>query len=125
MSGRTALPSPLTHDAWASALREGDLLGQRCADCGHETAAPKAACVRCGSRDVETVSLPTTGTVHSATTIAVAPEGYDGPYRIAIVELGAARVLGRLEGEAAIGDRVELTGAIAEAGEDDPAPLFG
>ena len=115
----------LTHAEWARALRDGDLRGQRCLECGHETAAPKAACVRCGERSLETITLPTEGTVVSTTTIAVAPTAFESPYQVAIVELGDARVLGRLEGDAEIGDRVTFVGAL-ETGEDDgePAPVF-
>ncbi|WP_254768844.1 Zn-ribbon domain-containing OB-fold protein [Salinilacihabitans rarus] len=112
----------LTHAEWTAAIEDGDLLGQRCPDCGHETAAPKAACARCGSREVETVSLPTEGVVHTATTIAVAPEGFEGPYRVAVIDLGEARVLARLDGDAGIGDAVELAGAVDD--RDEPAPLF-
>ena len=113
--------NPLTHDEWAGALRDGELLGQHCPDCGHETAAPKAACARCGSRSIETVSFPTEGTVYSVTTIGVPPADFEGPYDVAIVDLGDAHVLAGLEDEAAIGDRVELEGVV---GDDEPAPLF-
>ncbi|MCU4741475.1 Zn-ribbon domain-containing OB-fold protein [Natronoglomus mannanivorans] len=115
--------APLSYDEWASALEDGELLGQRCADCGHETAAPKAACGRCGSRGLETVSLPTEGVVYSETTIAVAPAGFDGgSYRVAVIDLGEARVLARLEGDAGIGDSVEFVGSLE--GREEPAPLF-
>ncbi|WP_255194316.1 Zn-ribbon domain-containing OB-fold protein [Natronobeatus ordinarius] len=112
----------LTHQTWADALRDGELLGQRCPECGHETAAPKAACGRCGSRALETVALPTAGTVYTETTMSVVPRGFEGPYQVGVVDLGEARVLARLEGEVAIGDRVELEGALEVDGE--VAPLF-
>ena len=112
---------PLSYEEWTSALHEGELLGQRCPDCGNETAAPKAACAHCGSRAIETVSLPTEGTVYSVTTVGVTPADFSGPYDIAIVDLGDARVLARLEGEAEIGDPVALGGVV---GDDEPAPVF-
>ncbi|WP_255168068.1 Zn-ribbon domain-containing OB-fold protein [Natrononativus amylolyticus] len=115
----------LRYDEWAAALEDGDLRGQRCPDCGHETAAPKAACGRCGARDLETVSLPTEGTVYTETTVAVAPEGFDGGYRVAVVDLGEARVLARLadDCEAGIGDPVEFSGTVSGP-NGEPAPLF-
>lgn len=114
----------LTHAEWAAALADGELLGQRCSDCGHGTAAPKAACARCGSRRLETVSLPTEGVVYSETTVAVAPAGFDGDggYRVAVIDLGDARVLGRLEGKAGIGDQVEFVGPLEDC--EEVAPLF-
>ncbi|WP_222912852.1 OB-fold domain-containing protein [Natrinema sp. SYSU A 869] len=100
-------------------------LGQECLECGHATAAPKAAYARCGSRDLETVELPTTGTVYTVTTITVPPRQFSGEdsYQVAIVELNEARVMAHIDGEAEIGDEVRLRGTI-EA-DDAPAPLFG
>lgn len=114
---------PLTHDRWTRALRDGDLLGQRCRDCGHETAAPKAACARCGSRTLETVTLSTEGTVLTSTEIAVAPADFagDAPYDVAVVDLGPARVLVRLEDAVEIGESVEFVGALEG---EEPAPVF-
>lgn len=115
----------LGYEEWATALEAGELLGQRCLECGHETAAPKAACGRCGARALETISLPTAGTVRAETTVAVAPEGFDGPYRVAVVDLGEARVLARLADgrDAEIGDRVAFEGAVSSP-DGEPAPLF-
>lgn len=112
----------LTAKAWRRALRDGLILGQRCPDCGHVTAAPKAACARCGARDLGVESLPVSGEVYTQTTIAVAPEGFEGPYRVGVVDLGDARVLGRLPGSAEIGDAVSLAGVV-EA-DDRVAPRF-
>lgn len=109
------------HD-WADALRDGELLGQECADCGHATAAPKAACARCGSRSLDTVSLPTEGEVYSETTVNVPPEGFAGEYQLAVVDLGDARVLVRIEDRVDIGDRVAFAGVIETDGH--PAPVF-
>lgn len=112
----------LTAKAWARALEEGVLLGQRCGDCGHTTAAPKAACARCGARSLAVEALTTTGEVYTQTTIAVVPEGFDGPYRVGIVDLGDSRVLGRLPDEAEIGDEVSLAGVVWA--DDRAAPRF-
>lgn len=112
----------LTASAWARALRDGVLLGQRCGSCGHVTAAPKAACASCGERALSVEALPASGEVFSHTTIAVPPDGFAGPYRVGIVDLGEARVLGRVPDDAAIGEEVSLAGIV----EDDQrvAPRF-
>lgn len=112
----------LTYREWADALREGSLLGQECSDCGHVTAAPKAACAQCGSREISTTELDTEGEVYTVTTIAVPPERFEGRYQVAVVGLGTGRVLTRIDGEVEIGDRVALAGAMEADGH--PAPVF-
>ena len=102
----------LTHGEWTRAVREGELLGQACDGCGAVQGTPKAACPHCGSLALETVELPTEGTVYTETTINVPPEGVDERgYQVAVVEVGDARVMGRLVDEGVdIGDRVVLSG---------------
>jgi hypothetical protein len=115
----------LTHRTWSEALRSGRLLGQSCPDCGHVAGAPKAACARCGSRSIETVELPTTGEVYTETTVMVPPEGVEERgYQVAVVQVGEARVMGRIEGETVtIGEELRLAGYVT--GErNDPGPLF-
>jgi len=113
----------IDHESWKRALREGVLLGQACEECGHVTAAPKAACVQCGSFELTVERLPTTGEVYTETTVAVPPEPFEGSYQVALVDIGDARVMAHVDGEVKIGDEVELRGAVEE--DDDPAPLFG
>ena len=112
----------LTYADWSEALREGELLGQKCADCGNVTGTPKAACPECGSRELSTTNLPEKGTVYTETTVAVAPEGFEGGYKVGIVQVGEARVLGRLDSEADIGDEVVFADVFEHDGE--PAPVF-
>jgi len=113
----------LKYEEWAEALRGGRLVGQECAVCGNVTGAPKAACPDCGSRELSRVGLPDEGTVYTETTVAVAPEGFeDDPYKIGVVQLGEARVLGRLGDDAEIGDEVVLSGTYEHDGE--PSPVF-
>ena len=121
-AGRFLEDGALTASAWAGALREGVLLGQRCPGCDHVTGAPKAACARCGERDLAVEALPTVGEVYTETTIEVSPEGFEGPYRVGVVDLGEARVLGRLPDDADIGDEVSMAGVV-EA-DDRVAPRF-
>ena len=112
----------LTYRKWAAALREGTLLGQECSECGHVTAAPKAACAQCGSRVVSPIELDTDGEVYSETTIAVPPERFEGEYQVALVDLGAGRVLARIEDTVEIGERVRFAEAMEAEGH--PAPVF-
>jgi len=112
-----------TYETWADALREGTLLGHACIDCGSVTATPKSACQECHSRQLEAVELPTEGTVYTETTIGVPPKGFeDGPIQVGVVALGETRLMGRLTGGAAIGDRVVLADVIEHEGM--PAAVF-
>jgi uncharacterized OB-fold protein len=115
----------LTHSAWTRALREGVLLGKACSDCGYVTAAPKAACTRCGSPDAEIVELPTEGEVYAETTVFVPPKAFmdQDSYGVGLVDLGDTRVMAQLEEGTEIGDPVELQGTIDQ--DVTPGPLFG
>jgi uncharacterized OB-fold protein len=110
-SGDDTAADRLSHQRWASALKRGEPLGLACAECSYVSGTPKAACVRCGSREVSTVALPATGTVYSKSTIEVAPGDQGSGYQIALVDLGDARLLGRIaDGEHVdIDDDVTLT----------------
>ncbi|GAB3035027.1 Zn-ribbon domain-containing OB-fold protein [Natronobiforma cellulositropha] len=114
---------PYSHAAWVDALRDGVLLGGRCRECGWTSATPQAACLECATRDLEPTTLPLEGTLHTETTVAVSPTGFDAPYRVGIVDLGATRLLCRLEGDAAIGDPVAFAGTL-ETADGEVAPLF-
>lgn len=115
----------LTHGEWSSAVEDGELLGQTCSDCGKTQGTPKAACPECGSRAVETVDLPSDGVVYTETTINVPPLGIEERgYQVVVVDLGEARVMGRLsDGEVEIGDPVELSG-FTEDDDGYVAPTF-
>lgn len=112
----------LGYDGWREALEAGTLVGVRCRACGHVSATPKRACPDCRTRDLDAVELPDRGTVHSETTINVAPEGFEGPYQVAVVILGEARLLVRIDGSVEIGETVEFSGTVEESG--DPGPVF-
>jgi len=114
----------ITNKTWKRALKEGVLLGQECTDCGHVTAAPKAACVRCGGREQTTVELPTTGTVFTSTTIHVAPVPFEdmSPYDVALVEVGDAQLMVHIKDSVEIGDEVKLDGVVDH--EKGVGPLF-
>lgn len=113
----------LEYDAWKRALEQDILLGQVCDECGYMTAAPKAACAVCGSFELTATTLPTQGEVYTETTVAVAPAPFEGPYQVALIDLGDAMVMGRIDAdsEAEIGDPVELCGVVDD---ENPGPLF-
>lgn len=117
-----SLPDELTFHDWQEYLRQGRILGHECDDCGRTTSFPRGACDHCGSRGLTVTELATTGEVYSETQVHVAPEGIDGGYRLALVDLDRARVLGRVDGEVAIGDAVTMKGIFE--GNGDPAPVF-
>ncbi|RRJ27687.1 hypothetical protein EIK79_17450 [Halocatena pleomorpha] len=115
------------YEAWADALRSERVLGVSCSDCGATYGTPISVCHDCGSQDLELVDLPTDGTLYSVTRVAVPPTGFEGPYHVGIVQLGAARVTARIETAAEdnpeIGDPVVLSG-VMEADDGHPAPVF-
>lgn len=114
----------LTYQKWKTALREGELLGQRCGECGRGTVTAAAACPNCGARELSVVSLPREGEVHSETTVNVAPTGFEGPYTVAIVELAEGlRLTAHVRGTVSIGDTVSFEGVLDE--DTEPAPIFG
>ncbi|WP_227377342.1 Zn-ribbon domain-containing OB-fold protein [Haladaptatus halobius] len=112
----------VTYADWREHLDAGELLGLECRSCGHVTATPKRACIDCGDRELASRRLPQTGEVHSETTINVPPAGVEGPYQVAIVDLGDAHLLGRIEGRVEVGDAVEFVDSIETKGM--PAPVF-
>lgn len=125
----------LSYDAWTDALREGELLGAACADCNEAFGTPVSVCHECGSRDLESIELPTDGELYSVTRINVPPVGFEGPYYIGIVELDGVRLMARIrndsdsdgttnESEPTIGTTVALSGVIEEDKEGLPAPVF-
>jgi uncharacterized OB-fold protein len=114
----------LSYADWRAYLEDGDLVGLECRSCGHVTATPKRACIDCGDRNLDTHVLPNVGTVHSETTITVPPVGFEGPYQVAVIDLGEAKCMGRIEGEerVEIGDSVEFVDTVELDGM--PAPAF-
>lgn len=112
----------LTYTKWKEALSNGIILGQECYECGHTTAAPKAACARCGCLSLETINLPVKGTVFTKTSLNVTPVNFDNSYDVAIVSLGNARIMVHLGTEVAIGDEVEFSTVIET--DSRVAPVF-
>ena len=65
------------------------LLGGLCHACGRRHFPLATSCPWCGSPDVESVTLSTTGTLWAWTAVNAAPPGYDGgiPYGFGVVDL--------------------------------------
>ncbi len=74
------------------------LVGTECTECGYVCYPPKAACPRCGSREIREIHLPREGKVLTYTVLNVPVEGFESkvPLIIALVELGKARILTQL-----------------------------
>ena len=91
----------LTFEAYNEALKNNELLGLKCKECGTVTVPPKMACRKCASKDMEVVKLKGNGEIKTFTTVRVAPEGREGevPYTIVLVELEeGAWLMGNLVG---------------------------
>ena len=77
----------LTHKAYTEALKENRLLGLKCNGCGAYTVPPKKVCIECASEDMEIIQLNGKGKIRTFTVIRVAPEGFEAPYLVGLVEL--------------------------------------
>jgi uncharacterized OB-fold protein len=101
---------PLSRPFWEAA-REHRLILQRCVACGRYQFYPRPFCLACPAGELEWAEVPGLGTVYSITTVRmnVLPE-LEPPYQVAIVELdeGPRMLGGIVDGEARIGDRVEI-----------------
>lgn len=91
------------------------LTATRCLDCGYISFPPKAACPKCGSKNVIREELPREGEVLTYTVLNVPIKGFEtyAPLIIAIIKLGDARVLAQLTdvkpNEAEMGMKVVAT----------------
>jgi uncharacterized protein len=82
-----AAPDALTAPWW-DATREGRLLVQRCAACGHHQHHPRHVCTACGTTDLAYVEVSGRGVVHSFSVVHRAPQpGFTPPYVVALVRL--------------------------------------
>ncbi|OYT49915.1 MAG: transcriptional regulator [Desulfurococcales archaeon ex4484_204] len=77
-----------------------NLIATKCSNCGYVSYPPKAACPKCGSRNVEEIKLPGRGRVVTYTVINVPIKGFEDstPLLIAIVEINNARIMCQLVG---------------------------
>jgi len=63
------------------------LEGRRCRRCGALHFPPRAACGTCRGQETEPYRFSGRGTVFSFAEVAQAPQGFSGPYMVALVEL--------------------------------------
>ena len=70
-------------------LKDGRLMGSKCKKCGYSTFPPRADCPECMSGDFEFIEYTGKGTIHTYSTIAAAPTGFESevPYTVAVVDL--------------------------------------
>lgn len=77
----------LTFEEYKEALLNDKFLGLKCNKCGAYTVPPKKVCMECTSEDMDIVEIDKKGEVKTFTVIKVAPEGFEPPYIVAMVEL--------------------------------------
>lgn len=111
------LPTPdADSQAYWQGLKEGKLLLQHCADCGHVQFYQQAFCRKCGGGNIEHRPASGRGKVHSFSVVHRAPGPafkQDTPYAVLLVELEEGpRMISSLIGadasEAAFDMQVEL-----------------
>ena len=78
---------PLTYIEYKQGLSENRLLGLKCTDCGSITSPPNGVCGSCGNPRMEVETLVAKGCIRTFTVIRVAPQGFNPPYIVAMVEL--------------------------------------
>ena len=81
------LPTARSLPHWEG-CRRGELLVQRCVDCGHYVFIPQPACTRCLSDNLEWVPSSGSGTIYSYTVVHRPQQPvFEVPYAIAIIEM--------------------------------------
>jgi uncharacterized OB-fold protein len=87
-------------DEFRAGLARGDLLLQRCNDCGKLNMYPRHACPHCQSLSLGWQPSAGRGVLHSFTVLrAGAPEGFEGdlPYALGVIKLDeGVQLLARL-----------------------------
>ncbi|MHA1238518.1 MAG: Zn-ribbon domain-containing OB-fold protein [Candidatus Odinarchaeia archaeon] len=79
----------LTITAFFNKLKSGKLVGIKCNNCGEVTVPLRYLCSKCGSNNVNTLTLSGKGTLESYTVIHVAPKKFvdNAPYIVGIIKL--------------------------------------
>lgn len=91
--------TPSVPRVWRERIIKYRLIGSRCTNCGKISYPPRKACPRCGSVNLEKISLPKRGKVLSYTVIRAPPRAYlkYSPYIVALIELeNGAKILAQL-----------------------------
>jgi uncharacterized OB-fold protein len=101
------------------------LIGGACKDCGNQTFPRAPVCCVCMSEAIEPTAMPRTGTLYAFSTVHVAAQKWLKPMRIGYVDLSnGARVFTHLQGDLAIGDRVEVATGVVGEGQNGAIESF-
>lgn len=122
---------PVTQDTafWLAGAARGELLVQRCTDCGHLRHPPRPMCPQCNSLAWDTQRARGQGVVHSFVVYRHQPlAGLPVPYAVLVVELPeGVRVIGNLVhgdiDDLAVGQPVEVVFE-ADPGDDVVLPQW-
>jgi uncharacterized OB-fold protein len=116
----------LTYAEYEEGIREGKLLGLRCASCKKITCHPMPVCQWCSGRSLERMELSGEGELTTFTVIRVPPEGFeaDAPYIPCLVKTKEGpSVVGRLDydperaTQELIGKQVKMNSAYTYEGD--------
>ena len=116
----------LTYADYEAGMKEGKLLGLRCARCHKITCHPMPVCQWCGSRKLERTELSGEGELETFTVIRIPSEGFedDAPYIPCLVKTKEGPcVIGRLDYDPEqatqdlLGKKVKLSGAYTFKGD--------
>jgi uncharacterized OB-fold protein/acyl dehydratase len=126
----TRMRPTLSHDNtwWWDGVNDGQLLIQKCSDCGALRHPPRPMCCSCQSISWESVVSSGKGTVHSYTVMHHPPiPGYDYPLAVALIDLAeGTRIVSNVAGcspdEVHIGMPVACR--IENADDDFKLPIF-
>lgn len=116
----------LNFDSFREGLKEGRLLGLKCKKCTGYNAPPRKVCSNCGSEDMDVVTLSGKGTIQTFTVIYVAPEGFESPFVVAMVELEEGPwLMGNIEGIDPVKVNMDIIGRQVAIGyKDVPADMI-
>ena len=78
---------------WRLRKQRYALEGEVCPHCGAKLFPPRDVCPHCGLEAKTTYTFVGTGTVQSFTTVRQAPEGYESPYVVALIQLDEGPML--------------------------------
>jgi uncharacterized OB-fold protein len=68
-------------------VTNGPLEMTRCGSCHAEFSPRPGPCPRCGSLQLESITVPARATVLAATELSAPATGWDAPHRLALVEI--------------------------------------
>jgi hypothetical protein len=124
--GRVSYASATKVAGFATHLKDGRIMASRCLSCGTRSFPPRADCEWCRGAGFEFIELSGRGVLHTFTTIAAAPTGFEDrvPYTLGVFDLEeGGRALAELGGslapaEVRIGLEVQLVPRLVEESED-------